>query len=211
MGEFDKLVPEALTFLNDLSANNSRDWFTANKARYDAAVKAPALALGDEIAARLETRKGAAPKVKLFRPQRDVRFSKDKTPYHTHLHLLWSQGGGPGWYFGVSATYVTAGLGMMGFSKDELARYRSAIDENMDGIGETIAGLMSGGMRLSEAELKRVPAPFDKEHPRGDLLRAKSLAVWHDFAQAPDDLAGAVMDVFDALDPVFAFCQKIAD
>ncbi|MEZ5767267.1 MAG: DUF2461 family protein [Paracoccaceae bacterium] len=83
MPEFDTLVADALGFFDDLAADNSRDWFAANKARYERAVKAPAEALLAEIAVQIATATGAAPETKLYRINRDLRFSKDKTPYST--------------------------------------------------------------------------------------------------------------------------------
>lgn len=84
---FARLIPDARAFLTELSANNTRDWFTTRKSRYEADLKAPALALLEEGAQAIARITGQMPHTKLFRPHRDVRFSKDKTPYHTHLHL----------------------------------------------------------------------------------------------------------------------------
>jgi uncharacterized protein (DUF2461 family) len=69
---------------------------------------------------------------KVFRIHRDVRFSKDKTPYNTHLHLLWSRRRGgerPAWFFGASPDYLTFGMGVMGLEKDTLTRFRQMIDD----------------------------------------------------------------------------------
>ncbi|MBT8410855.1 MAG: DUF2461 domain-containing protein [Octadecabacter sp.] len=87
---FSTLIADAQTFLRSLAQNNSRDWFHANKPRYDSALRDPALALLDEMTPRLATLTGYAITPKLFRPHRDVRFSKNKTPYKTHLHMMWT-------------------------------------------------------------------------------------------------------------------------
>ncbi|MEM8536231.1 MAG: DUF2461 family protein [Pseudomonadota bacterium] len=89
MSDFTKLIPEARTFLRTLSANNNRAWWQDNKATYDTALKAPAQALLADLSAPLAKIADAPVKSKLFRPHRDVRFSKDKTPYNTHLHMMW--------------------------------------------------------------------------------------------------------------------------
>lgn len=208
---FADLIPNAVTFLADLKANNSRDWFNDNKSTYEASVKTPGLALGAFMADRIHEFAGVRPAVKLYRPHRDVRFSKDKTPYNTHLHLLWSKGEGAAWFFGVSPDYISVGVGMRGFSKTELDRYRVFVDADDGGISAIISNLQGDGFRLDEPPLKRVPAPFDKDHPRGTLLRRKGLALWRDHGSAPDDLPKALMEVFQRLDPIREFCDRVAD
>ncbi|MEP2534053.1 TIGR02453 family protein [Shimia sp.] len=192
---FDTLVPDARAFLADLSNNNSRDWFLANKDTYDTALKAPALALLDTVAASLEKQTGQVPGTKLFRPHRDVRFSKDKTPYHTHLHLLWTT---PpiGWFFGISGDYVTVGAGAMGFDKNALTAWRASVDGPAGGkITKTLSDLSAKGARISDPELKRVPAPYDKDHPNADLLRRKSLTAWFDLSDADIKKGGLITKI----------------
>lgn len=199
---FAKLIPEAQSFLADLSANNNRDWFQANKDRYETGLKTPAKMLLKQMRGPLEELSGQSLATKLFRPQRDVRFSKDKTPYHTHLHLLWGAEDGPGWFLGISPEYVTAGAGMMGFHKKVLMRYRAALDSPAgDDLAQVIKDI---NPRLSKPELKRVPPPFDKEHRHGDLLRHKSLVVWRDDLQEQlaGDLPKALLAVFEELAPI---------
>ncbi len=112
--EFSRLVPDARAFFSALAANNTRDWFLANKATYEAELRLPAMALLDTLGADIERIMGTPPTPKLFRPHRDVRFSKDKTPYHLHLHLLWST---PpvGWFLGIGRDYLSVGGGVIGF------------------------------------------------------------------------------------------------
>ena len=94
---FSGFSDETLAFLNGLKANNSRDWFDANRKSYEAAVKAPSKAFSDIMAGELERLTGTAQKPKIFRINRDIRFSKDKTPYNTHIHISWMPvGGGEG-------------------------------------------------------------------------------------------------------------------
>ena len=132
MHNFDLLPSDARTFLSELQTNTSRDWFLANKARYDDSLKAPALALLAALSDRLSALSGAEISTKLFRAHRDVRFSKDKSPYNLHLHMLWApQGAGtqPAYFFGIAQDYVTAGGGIMGFDKQQQADWRAFVAE----------------------------------------------------------------------------------
>lgn len=204
---FETFITDAQRFLTELAQGNTREWFTAQKSRYDADLKAPAEHLLASLAPPLETLSGGPMTTKLFRPQRDVRFSKDKTPYHTHLHMLWSLPEGPGWFFGIAPDYVTAGAGIMAFGKDGLDRYRAAVN-GPDGadLADILAAL---GGRMEPPELKRVPAPHDKDHPRGELLRRKSLAVWQD-GLVPDlagDLPGGLMAIFERYQPLIGWLR----
>ncbi|WP_238364304.1 TIGR02453 family protein [Mesobacterium pallidum] len=199
---FQDLVPKARAFLRELAANNERDWFTARKARYDAELKAPATALLDVMAGKLTAITDTPTETKLFRPNRDVRFSKDKTPYHTHLHLLW-QSGGAQWFFGVSPDYITCGGGRMGFDKDALTTWRETVDgPEGAALAAEVDRLVAVGMRLSEPELKRVPAPYPADHPRSLLLRRKSLTLWRDGDAPPEPLTGWLAETFRQLWPV---------
>lgn len=199
---FETFITDTQRFLTALAQDNTRDWFTAHKPRYEAELKNPAEHLLAALAPRLEALSGAGVETKLFRPQRDVRFSKDKTPYHTHLHMLWKLLEGPGWFFGIAPDYVTAGAGMMGFDKDALDRYRAAVDGPAGAeLAEILAAL---GERMDPPELKRVPAPYARDHPRGALLQRKSLVFWQDGLE-PDlrgDLPGGLMAVFERFQPL---------
>ncbi|WP_323779282.1 TIGR02453 family protein [Leisingera sp.] len=205
------LFPDARDFLAALAQNNSRDWFTAHKDRYDAAVKFPALRLLDEISEAIARRSGAPVTGKLFRPQRDVRFSKDKTPYNTHLHLMWTlNSSGCALFFGLAPGYCTAGGGIMGFSKPQLPRWRAAVD---GAYGDEIAALVDilalKGFTAKNPELKRVPAPYRKAHPHGHLLQRKSLTFWHEMS-AREQAAPmpALMSAYLILEPVFALLDS---
>lgn len=203
-----KTITTARVFLDQLKANNNRDWFNEHKKEYEAAIKTPGTVLGNEMAARLTLLTGKEATPKLFRINRDIRFSKDKTPYNTHLHLLWSDGSGPAFFFGLSPDYVTAGCGVMGLQKERLDAYRRAVDLHGDQLSSNVERLKNNGYRLDEPELKRVPAPFEKDHPHGQLLKRKSLALWYDLS--PIDLkADEVFERFEALMPIYEFCQQI--
>ncbi|MGR3758928.1 TIGR02453 family protein [Roseobacteraceae bacterium NS-SX3] len=212
---FARLIPDARAFLAELEASNSRSWFTARKAEYEERLKAPALLLLDQVAEAISQHSTRAVSTKLFRPQRDVRFSKDKTPYHTHLHMMWTLGGPAGCalFFGIAPGYCTAGGGIMGFAKAQLPQWRAAADGRW---GDELAALERiltlKGLAPKEPELKRVPAPYPQTHPHGELLRRKSLTFWHEMPepawQRPQAELGSAFltlaPLFDLLDEVLA-------
>ena len=208
---FAPLIPDARAFLAELTENNTRDWFNAHKSRYEAQLRTPALRLVDEVAQAISRRTGAKVTGKLFRPQRDIRFSKDKTPYKTHLHMLWSIEDADAdtscaLFFGIDPARCTTGGGIMGFSPAQITRWRAAVD---GATGDEAAALVDilalKGFATRPAELKRTPAPYGKAHPHGDLLRRKSLTFWHDLSRAEQAAPmAAVMSTQLTLAPAFA-------
>lgn len=182
---FATLIPEARSFLANLTNNNNRDWFLAHKAQYDSTLKMPATLLQDQIAYDMGRLMGRPLTPKLFRAHRDVRFSKDKTPYHTHLHLMWTIGGAgptyPAFFLGISPDYVRIGGGLMQFDKTTLPNWRTAVSGAFGAQVQSVLNDLAKDRLVPDAPaLKRVPAPFDKAHPQGELLRRKGLAVWGD-------------------------------
>ena len=167
---------EALEFYEGLLADNSKTYWTANKATYDDLVRAPMVALLEE----LEPEFGPA---RIYRPYRDVRFSKDKSPYKTQIAASFERGG----YIRLSADGLGAGAGIYMFSPEQLRRFRSAVDQDSSGAAlvGVIADLRKQGIGVSSHdELVRVPAGFAKDHPRADLLRYKDLVAWRDWPVA---------------------------
>lgn len=174
---------ETLGFLRDLENNNTRDWFNAHKDRYLAAWKAPAEALIEAMCFRLQVETDTPHDAKLFRIHRDVRFSKDKTPYSPHIHILFRREGSKmGLFFGLQTDRLVLGAGMMGFDKGQLSAYRDAVSSPSGKLLQAELDLLLGqGGRMNSPDLARVPKPHDKDHKRGDLLRRKSLTIWRDF------------------------------
>lgn len=202
MPDYDTLITNARAFLTKLDANNTRDWWQENKATYDTKLKAPALALLDDLSTPLSELTDTPIKSKLFRPHRDVRFSKDKTPYNTHLHMMWQLDGDapqmPVFFFGIGLDYVTMGAGMMGFDKPVLANWRKMVDLDTDRIMGIVKGVEDQGFSLREPALKRVPSPYDQDHPAGRLLRMKG-------AVASGELAGSG----PLTDQIMAACRTL--
>ncbi len=180
------LNPETSRFIRDIADNNDRDWFKANEARYKEHYKLAGEAFAENLAARLGESLGVTIVPRNFRIFRDVRFSKDKTPYNPHLRIGFSRPDGPPdqpfLMAGLQLDTLVIGVGRFGFEKATLDRYRQWV---AGPEGEEFAALLErftdNGARLSEPDLKRVPAPYDKDHERAELLKHKGLAVWRDF------------------------------
>ncbi|MCP5084104.1 MAG: DUF2461 domain-containing protein [Alphaproteobacteria bacterium] len=175
----------AVRFLKDLKDNNNRDWFAQNKSIYEQVIKRPAQAYCELMCAQLNSLTGLPHQSKIFRVHRDVRFSKDKTPYNAHLHISFllegRSGASPAWFFALEPEKLTFGVGAFGFDKPTLERFRQQI---VDGQGEPLTqhltNLEKQGIRLSEPALKRVPRGFDPEPGYSQLLRHKGLTAWRD-------------------------------
>lgn len=219
MADFSGFPPEAIRFLADLGENNNRPWFEANKAVYTNALIEPVKAFITTFGERLST---LAPNISydtrangsgsMMRIYRDVRFSKDKSPYKTWLGMIFWEGAGkkggkPSFYFGLDAEGGGIHAGLYGFDKPMLAAYRSAVLDDKMGteLSEIVATLKAAGdYAVHGAHYKRVPRGFDKTHPRADWLLYNSLHVG-----APrltvDELTSP-----DLVDICFEHCRQMA-
>lgn len=170
MTAFTGIPAEAFRFYADLEQNNNRDWWLEHKPVYDAAVKEPLTLL----LAELEPRFGPA---KLFRPNRDVRFSPDKSPYKTAQGAFASVDKGVGFYIQLSADGLLIGGGCHTQSPAQLARFRGAVDAPASGetLAEIVDKVGAAGFAVEGERLKTVPRGFEKDHPRAELLKYKSL------------------------------------
>ncbi|MDE9451250.1 DUF2461 domain-containing protein [Aliiroseovarius sp. Z3] len=199
---------ETTAFLRDLKANNTRDWFAQNKARYSSQVKDAAKTFCDDLAPRLAAQYGTEVTTKMFRIHRDLRFSKDKTPYNAHVHISFSDAAtGAAWMFGLQPDDLVIGYGLFAFDKPRLTQWREVVAGPAgDQLSDLFGNAQKAGLRLSEPELKRVPAPYPADHPNSMLLRRKGIAVWQDalsLDQAMGETAGANMaNAFHAFDPI---------
>jgi uncharacterized protein (TIGR02453 family) len=170
----------ALDFYDDLEMDNTKTFWNEHKHVYEESVKAPMT----ELLAELEAEFGAA---KLFRPYRDVRFAKDKTPYKTHQGAFIDLGPSTGWYVQVSAPGVRVGAGFYEASAERLARMRTAIDDTRRGtdLEKLLAKLQKAGWTLGGEKLKTSPRGWDADHPRIDLLRHKSMTLGKSYGFEP--------------------------
>lgn len=214
MTAYDTLISDARDFYAALDKNNNREWWADHKKTYDDKLKAPALALLAELCAPLATLADAPIKSKLFRPHRDVRFSKDKTPYNTHLHMMWQIEGdapqNPVFFFGIGMDYATTGAGMMGLDKPVLVNWRKMVDLDTDRITGIITRLENEGFALREPALKRVPPPFDKDHPAERLLRMKGVIAGRELT-ADGPLPDQILNSFQGLWPLNNLLISIAE
>lgn len=170
----------ALDFYDDLEMDNSKTFWTANKQVYEESVRAPMVAL----LTALEEEFGAA---KIFRPYRDVRFAKDKTPYKTAQGAFVALGPSTGYYVQVAAPGVRVGAGFYEASAERLARIRAAIDEDRRGkqLEKLLTGLQRRGWVLGGDKLKTTPRGYDADHPRIELLRHKSMTLGKSYGFEP--------------------------
>jgi uncharacterized protein (TIGR02453 family) len=157
----------ALDFYEDLEADNSKSFWTAHKHVYDEAVRAPLEALAHEF----EPEFGPA---KVFRPYRDVRFAKDKTPYKTHQGVWFSESA---LYVQVSAAGLLVAGGYWDTSSAQIERMRRAVADDVAGaaLERAVAAVRKAKFEVGGEQLTRVPHGFAKDHPRAELLRYKSL------------------------------------
>jgi uncharacterized protein (TIGR02453 family) len=161
---------EALDFYDGLAADNTKTYWAANKAVYTDMILAPMTDLTEELAAEFG-------EPKIFRPYRDVRFSKDKTPYKTHIGAVV----GGSCYVQLSAEGLGAGAGMWQMNPEQLARYREAVASDLFGpeIERIAAGLERAGLTVhGHGVLKSAPRGYPADHPRIALLRYKGLTAW---------------------------------
>jgi uncharacterized protein (TIGR02453 family) len=168
--EFTGFPVAALDFYDDLEVDNTKSFWDKNRHVYDESVKAPMVALTDALAKEF----GDA---KIFRPYRDVRFAKDKTPYKTHQGAFVRVAEATGWYVEVSPRGVRTGGGFYHADAPRLAALRTAIDHERHGeeLEKLVKSLQRKGFEVGGDQLKTTPRGYDKDHPRIELLRFKSV------------------------------------
>lgn len=181
---------QGIALLRELEANNHRDWFHANKGALTESVLEPGQLLLDYLLEALAPVAGTELQGKIFRIQRDVRFSKDKTPYNAHLRLsVWpadmeNAAESSSWHFSIEPATVSVGAGVFGFPTVVLDRFRSALLSDTSGFLDCL----DGDMRIPEPELARVPKPYPADSQVADHLRRKGMTAWRD---EPLESAGA--------------------
>jgi uncharacterized protein (TIGR02453 family) len=185
---------EALEFYEGLEADNSKTYWQRNRDVYEDMVRAPMEELLEELAP--EFGEG-----RLFRPHRDVRFSRDKSPYKTHMGAMVGDDG----YVQLSADGLAAGCGMWEMAPDQLERFREAVSADRSGsaLVGVVAEARAAGLAVSAHEvLKTAPKGYPKDHPRIELLRYKGLITWREWP------AGAWLGTRRAKDRVVEFLRS---
>ena len=186
--QFDGFSRDLPKFLGQLKKNNNKAWFDDHRKDYEALFLEPAkqfvAALADPLksvskAIQVEPRVNGS----IMRINRDTRFSKDKTPYKTHLDMMFWEGGGsrdsPCFFMRMTEKELHLGAGMHMFGPDQLKTYRQALLNNKIGgaISKTIGELTKKGYDVGGTHYKNVPRGFDADHPHADLLRHNALWV----------------------------------
>ncbi len=197
--------PAALAFLRDLEDNNDRDWFRANRGRYDADLLAPAKALASTLADLGEPH--------VFRPYNDTRFHA-RPPIKEQLGVAIGYGPAGGFYVELSLDGLLVAAGLHHPSTDQLERFRAAIDDGprARAFQRALAGATRAGLELAAPALKRAPRGYPADHPRVDLLRLKQLTVHRRHELEPwlhePRCAEVVRAELDAARPLVAWLGK---
>jgi uncharacterized protein (TIGR02453 family) len=185
---------EALEFFEALEEENSKAFWQRNRTTYETLVRAPM----EELLAELEPAWGEG---RIFRPYRDVRFSKDKSPYKTNIGAVV---GGSG-YVQLDARGLAAGAGMWEMATDQLERYRQAVAADRSGrkLVDLVSEAKRSGLDITGHDvLKTAPRGYPKDHPRIDLLRYKGLIAWREWP------AGAWLGTAKAKERVTEFLES---
>jgi len=206
MSGFRGFPPELLTFFAGLEKNNSKEYWAANKTTWENKVRQPMQVLLADL-------NGEFPPLRMFRPNRDVRFSKDKSPYK-----LWAGAtsesravGGTGYYLRVQASGVVTGCGAMVMARDQLQRFRASLDDDASGhrFEELTTELAARSLPVTsgaEPPLKGAPPGYPKSHPRAEFLRWKGAVIVKEYERAewmhaPEAL-GRIRDVWRGAEPL---------
>lgn len=170
----------AVDFYARLESNNSKDFWADNKAVYATEVRNPMR----ELLAALEPEFGPGT---VFRPHRNLRFSKDKTPYKTHQGAFVGIHPGIGYYVQLDAAGLLAGGGFHVHGASQVDRYREAVDDDTAGskLAHVVHGLRGKGFEIGGDQLKTKPRGYAADHPRLELLRYRELMAMRRFG-VPD-------------------------
>lgn len=213
-------TPKTLSFLRSLKRNNDREWFRERKEQYDEHVKAPMLAVIEQLAVDFQSfapELVAAPK-SIYRIYRDTRFSEDKTPLKTNVAASFPWRGlhrhqGAGLYFEIAPQWVWIGGGMYAPETQQLAAVREHLAKShrrLRAIVESPAFTKTVGALTGE-QLQRVPRGFDKDHPAASFLRYRQFLAAKEFpaefACSPKFYAG-LLGVFKQVAPLVRFLNE---
>jgi uncharacterized protein (TIGR02453 family) len=173
MTRFEGFGPGVREWFLGLEADNSREYFSAHRAFFDESVRGQMAALLTELS---DTFGG---EVKMFRPNRDIRFSADKSPYKTNTYgvLLGFGAALHGLYASISADGLVAGSGYHVMARDQLERYREGVADERLGpeLARLVARAEKNGLEIWGESLATAPRGYPTDHPRIELLRRKRL------------------------------------
>jgi uncharacterized protein (TIGR02453 family) len=170
---FNGFGKDTTVWFEGLAANNSKAYFDQTRAIFEGSVRDPLNALLHELTGEF------GGQVKLFRQHRDIRFSKDKSPYKLNTYgIIFDRPATPtGLYVSISAKGLYAGTGYYQMAKDQLERYRAAVAEAKTGrrLETILEGVAERGLDVIGDRLKTVPRGYARDHPRANLLAHKDL------------------------------------
>jgi uncharacterized protein (TIGR02453 family) len=203
--EFAGMPDKGLAFLEDLEERNTKEFFDANRGLFKEQVQAPFAALVEAAAARLRRSVPEAAEPKVFRIYRDLRFSKDKTPYKTSMSASVpsrpaGDGAGPGvgtgYYVNVGPAGLYTASGLYHPGRPELERVRAAIADPVTGpeLEAILAKAAGKGLVAWLDPLQRMPRAYPADHPRAELLRARSLVLNRQHDRTPWLQTGELLD-----------------
>ena len=213
-------TPKTLSFLRSLKRNNDRSWFHANRPQYERHVRIPMLSVVERLAGdfpKFAPELTADPKISMFRPWRDTRFSEDKTPLKTHVAATFpyrslGRMNGAGLYFEVAPKWVWIGGGLYSPDTAQLAVLREHIAENHRRLASIVTS--TGFRRLGGLQgdrLTRVPRGFAKDHPAAHYLQFKQFLGFREedatFATRPD-FYKQLVSTFKTLTPLVRFLNE---
>ena len=217
---FPGFPAEGIEFWRALARNNRREWFQPRKEVYEEQVRKPMLALVEAVNGALA---GFAPDYMtepakaVFRIYRDTRFSKDKTPYKTHVaasfHRHTGAGHDAGYYFAISHKEVAIGGGIYMPEPQTLLALRHHIAARHTEMRKLLANRALRRLlgELQGEQLARVPKGFAADHPAGDLLRYKQLILYVELAPelaTTRALYGEIVKRFRAMAPLMSFLTE---
>jgi uncharacterized protein (TIGR02453 family) len=215
---FPGFPPEGMAFLRALVKNNRREWFQPRKPVYEEQVKAPMLELVTRVTSAMLSFAPAYagdPEKAIFRIYRDTRFSKDKTPYKTHIAAVFhrrglNMHGGGGLYFAVSPKEIEVAGGIYMPAPETLRAVRTYLADRHEELRELIQDRARRRLlgEMHGDQLTRVPKGFSPDHPAADLLRHKQFlfyAMLDPALATTPKLEGEIVKRFRALTPFLEF------
>jgi uncharacterized protein (TIGR02453 family) len=175
MTKFEGFGPDVPEWFRGLEANNTKEYFTARRDFFEASIRGQMEALLTELSEKF------GGEVKMFRQNRDIRFSPDKSPYKTNTYgvIYGSPVAAEGLYASISAHGLVAGSGYHAMGRDQLERYREQVADDAHGpdLANRIAKVERAGLEVWGESLATAPRGYAKDHERVELLRRKSLSL----------------------------------
>lgn len=206
---FDGFSPDTLAFLRELRDHNEKAWFDAHRGRYERHVRGPMRALVGEL-------EGLFGPGRLFRPNRDVRFSKDKRPYKESVAAtVGGRDAVAARYVHLNVEHLFVAAGARALDRDALRSYRRAVDAKTSGeaLVRIRDDLAAKGYELGGRTLVRGPRDVDPDHPRLELLKHTGVTIHRahpvgDWLYDPGEVVPRVVETFADAEPLVAWARE---